>query len=769
MRFSKTGARPCVQPTSLAACAAALFVLCGGPERASAAVATSTTVPAARAVHPLPLDASLRDPAWAAGAIPAPGGFQNLTTRHAGALETSVWLLYDEQNLYVAFRCEQRGTPIVATQTTDDVGFGLDDFVGVGIDASGVGTQAYYFEVTARGVHYEQANENSRYQPRWRAAAGIDGSSWSAVLIVPLNVMRIHAGSPQTWRINFIRNVSAVAEHYTWAYNGVMQDNTIGNGWPNFVDTRYWAAWGGVQVTPAMLHAARPKARAEIYGLGSAGEERDVFQQANQSFATQQIRNVGLDLTYPVTPTINFVGTLNPDFSNVEIDQQTIAPQEFRRVLQEYRPFFAQGAPYINANAAALNSNVVFYSPSIGAFDRGEKMEGTFGKQSFGVLNFRGFDEMSGNAFDDTAYGYKHALQDRTFLYWADGVLAHHSIAGDDITNEFGMAGRNLKTGFVWGLDDSTERGSTTWLPEGIAHNGSGFVDVHKQNYEWNIAYNDITPNYNPIDGFTATSDVRGPSAYTWGSGATPFVKTYTLFLNADRFIDRSGEVHQADFSLALNATFRNGFSINGLGPAVSELRSYAAIDPASTGMNCGDLSLPRSYFTGYPSYECGRTDTFNLMNIPIGYGDGTPTPIDASVAFGRFGYGNVGTNDAGPDFVHLYTISTSRPLARIFSIGAEYDGTVERGIASGNLDSQWLRRISLSALLGHDSSFTLSLRGINGRGGFALPGTNLAAAYHRRFPSGELFVNYGTPAAPYTLQRFIVKYLFRFGAEAGT
>ncbi|HEV2262155.1 MAG TPA: hypothetical protein VGR69_07720, partial [Candidatus Rubrimentiphilum sp.] len=90
--------------------------------------------------------------------------------------------------------------------------------------------------------------------------------------------------------------------------------------------------------------------------------------------------------------------------------------------------------------------------------------------------------------------------------------------------------------------------------------------------------------------------------------------------------------------------------------------------------------------------------------------------------------------------------------------------------ITTGAFDSQWLRRISLGALLGPNENLTFSLRSINGRGGFSPPGLNLAAAYHKRFRSGdELFVNFGTPAAPYTLDRFIMKYLFRVGGDAGT
>ena len=65
----------------------------------------------------------------------------------------------------------------------------------------------------------------------------------------------------------------------------------------------------------------------------------------------------------------------------------------------------------------------------------------------------------------------------------------------------------------------------------------------------------------------------------------------------------------------------------------------------------------------------------------------------------------------------------------------------------------------------------TLALRDINGLGGFApTAGNNLAVAYHQRFANGnELFVNYGTPAAPATLDRLIVKYIFHVGADAGT
>ncbi|HWT04837.1 MAG TPA: hypothetical protein VN224_03700, partial [Xanthomonadales bacterium] len=88
-----------------------------------------------------------------------------------------------------------------------------------------------------------------------------------------------------------------------------------------------------------------------------------------------------------------------------------------------------------------------------------------------------------------------------------------------------------------------------------------------------------------------------------------------------------------------------------------------------------------------------------------------------------------------------------------------------------GLLDSQWLRRVSVGVPIDAESNLSISLRSINGLGGFApQAGTNLAFAYHRRFGNGnEVFLNYGTPAAFTTLHRFVLKLVFHVNGDAGT
>ena len=246
------------------------------------------------------------------------------------------------------------------------------------------------------------------------------------------------------------------------------------------------------------------------------------------------------------------------------------------------------------------------------------------------------------------------------------------------------------------------------------------FVDVHKPNYEVNAGYFDVSPFYDPIDGFTTNSDIHGPQGFFNFDGSTTGIKNWALFIGGDRFLDNSGAVHQADTQIFFNATFKNGFSINGAGAAIGQLRSYGV--PA--GPDCSGPIVSQTSFSGYPCYLDGTTQQFNLSTIPIGYGDGTPRPIDVSYSWGPFG-GNE---------THLFDISTSRPLGRRMTLGLEYSGTYERPLAApGALDSQWLRRVSIGYNLGPESTLTISFRNINGLGGFSTqPGTNVAVGFPR-------------------------------------
>ena len=120
--------------------------------------------------------------------------------------------------------------------------------------------------------------------------------------------------------------------------------------------------------------------------------------------------------------------------------------------------------------------------------------------------------------------------QGGSFIYWSDGVFANHSIAGTDDTVEAGAEARDYSNGMIYFFDHSFENG--TWVPQGHADFTEFFVDRHKNNFEVNAGYLDVSPNYNPIDGYTPNSDIRGPQFETDFQGRTPAIKNYSALLH---------------------------------------------------------------------------------------------------------------------------------------------------------------------------------------------------------------------------------------------
>ena len=706
------------------------------PLHASAAD-RSAQLAAARAASPLALSAALTDARWSTAARVS--GFMDASKHAPADFATSAALLYDDQNLYVAFWCAQP-VPITANEKTDNSGFGTDDYVGIGIDPSGNGEQAYYFEVSPIGTRDQQASESNRYAPHWSAAAAINPTGWTAMLVIPLNVLRLPAGANQSWRLNFVRGVAIGGRQYTWSYSAGMN---IGANFPALVDARYWATLARMHIARARVHL---HPRIELYGLNSSGGDRTQFVAPDGSSFSKNPRVAGVDLAYPVTSTISFVGALNPDFSNVEADQQTIAPQVFRRNLNEYRPFFAQGANFINnaATQLAINDppNQVFYSPSIPTFDRGYKLEGTFGKyQSFGMLDANGINQVTGQAFNDIAFGFKHLLPGKAFGYWTNGVVANHA-DGRDVTVETGVQARDLRTGWLGALFHQQETGSFV-SDASQAQSTYGFIDHQSSNHEALISMRNIGPLYNPIDGFTVIGDLKGPGFFVNEFGAGPRgsgIKNGNVFLFGERYLDRTGAVHRADAGFNANADFNNLFSLHGA-MTTTELRTYDG-----------------NFFTGYPLYRNPNVQPFNNAFIGLGYREQSPQPIGAQFSWGRF----------GDFYLQQWNSNTTIPLRQRYTLALEYDGTHER-FFSGGLDGQWLRKVALGWSIDKDSNLSMALRTISGNGGFANPGTNLSGSYHRHFHGGDLYLNFGTPAADKSVNRFIIKYVLNSGGESNT
>jgi hypothetical protein len=675
------------------------------------------TFPAVKVATPPALDAALTDPAWQTGLKMT--GFFDYTTREPATDETVAYVLYDEHYVYVGVHCAQAGTPLTAVQTVDHAGVSTDDHVSFNLDTAGNGSRVYQFRVNPKGIHDEYSSENARYAPTWTSVSKIfPNGDYNVMMVIPLADIRGNSTPVQQWRFDLVRFIAQTNDEYTWAYDPTQ--TSVGNA-------QNWPFMTGIAIAS---HATRPQPHADIYGLASGGSDHRQFQNGVGAFGDTKPRNVGVDVTYPFTNSLAFVGTLDPDFSNVEQDQTTIAPQEFQRQYNEYRPFFSQGAQYINSlpGVNINSSDLLLYTPAIGIFNHGEKIEGTAGQNSIGLLN------AGGDGFDDAAFGYTFNKTDSSLTAAIEGVQAR-TPGMTDFASGYAIATQNAHSGAFVLAKEQTDRGTYVIDPRQANdfEFGGGFQGASSTVL---FDYKDIGAQYNPALGYVQLNDLRGPQTFGQYNGVGPkngLVKSYSVLGGIDRYVDHSGAARQVDVFENGSVTFKNLLSLS-YGDSTSELG-----------------------FSGFDT-------PFDQQAIGIGYKDGSPSPTDANYSWGPYG---------GVYVQQLYS-STSQQFG-VYSLSLEYDGTVEKAEpysepGTPGLDTQWLRRVSFSRSFGKNTSLAIGLRAINGLGGFAAPGTNLALSFHERFANlDELFVDYGTPAAYKTLHRLIVKFVFHAGGGSGT
>jgi hypothetical protein len=486
----------------------------------------------------------------------------------------------------------------------------------------------------------------------------------------------------------------------------------------NPYSTTYWPTLSNA---PAIARR-KPPPTAQVYGLGSFGRDRHVFEAAAGEFASSRSRFAGVDAKIPVTSGLNFDLTLNPDFSNLENDQQTIAPQEFRYQYSEFRPFFTQGANY-------LPGSEVFYSPSIGIFDHGEKLEGQIGHFGIGLLNVGTF----GSA--DRAYSLGYSAPNQELSVGLSGAEAHR-LYGNDAVWELQVANTNLASHFTVGAGNASESGAFTG---DIARAKRTYVysGITKANYALQAAYYDIGPLYAPIDSFITQSDIRGPQisgSLASTTSATAPVRYISVSGYADRYLDGSGAVREADSGITGSVTFKNLLSVS-LGQSLSSLRAYQ---------------------TAYPFYRGGITYPYDQTSASVSFRSGTPNSGYVSYSWGPYGT------------IYLQQVygSVSHQFTRQLHGELDYGHVSERADFGSN--GQTLRRLTLFGAVSRNESFSLAYRTIQGTGGFSTPGQNFAVGYYRQFSRGHtLQAEIGSPASARTLKRYILKYVLLLGSGA--
>ncbi|MDB5093751.1 MAG: hypothetical protein JWO85_1852 [Candidatus Eremiobacteraeota bacterium] len=690
------------------------LLLVGACGVAHAASATTLAIPTVATAPPL--DPKADAAAWnAAIAATLPWDVQH--QRPASQL-TTAHLATDGANVYVRFDVLQREA-LLAQQRTNDVGDGTDDEVWIDLWPSGSSGFYYQFAATSNGTHYQYSSENTAYAPTWTSFGTSYAGGFTVTMKIPIGIMR--GGGANGWKVQLVRIVRSTGERQIWSH---------GPSQTNGDDVTYAGDLHGL----AVAVASRPKPRVALYTLGALG--------SNASGLTTS--RMGGDFSLPVTATSSVYGTIHPDFSNVEVDQQSISPTAYQRSYSEVRPFFTQGVNYYESfSCSACPSISQLYTPSIPTPRDGYAFEG---KQ--GAVSFAAFDAV-GNGRTDGAAAITARSPDNHWHLTAQTVAANVPGITDhvDTTGISYNDAKHVSAYFNYGTDRGTNALDTSQaqrydLGTYFYTNTFGFAASTRKAGRY----------YEPVDGFVQHADIAGYALYEnkiWLFDKKTGLNSIQLSTFVDRYHDHTGALNQTDNSVMLDVLTQSRIDLQGT-------------------VGSAYLRLDDGVFTPISQNGLAVTWHSGTANDPgsNGFHGSSATPTTISWNTGRFGPGRVDS---------WVRSSTMRAGPRgTLSLEADDTRAYEDG---GATNVQWLERAGYNYATGPNSSLAVGVRRIVGTPPVVdvtqVPSLtrawNLSFAYHRRLPHDELYLAYGDASQLSTLPQFIIKLIHYFGAEKGT
>ncbi len=175
-----------------------------------------------RLTTPPKLDGILDDEAWSGDPLPLDGWRSyNPMRGEAAAEETHVWIGYDTEALYVAFRClDSQPERIRTTISRRDNAFS-DDWVGISLDSSRAGQLAYHLFVNPSGIQMDALQSGSTgedFAPDWvwQSAGHVGADGWSAEIRIPLENIRFRSGADVSMGVLFWRRLSRTGVSSSW-------------------------------------------------------------------------------------------------------------------------------------------------------------------------------------------------------------------------------------------------------------------------------------------------------------------------------------------------------------------------------------------------------------------------------------------------------------------------------------------------------------------------------------------------------------------------
>lgn len=434
-------------------------------------------------------------------------------------VNTRVKVAFDENNLYLAAVMENNGPrKYVSTSLRRDFRGEQNDAIVFVFDTFNDKTNAFQFGVNPYGVQREGLVSNGgtrsedlslAWDNKWFSQAKIFENHWQVEIIIPLSTIRFNEGA-QNWNVNFYRIDSHNGERSTWSPT------------PRNIPI----------ITTAFLRKLifeEPlrKSSANISLIPYvAGRTSRNFLEGTQEDLTPA---VGGDAKIGIGPALNLDLTFNPDFSQVEVDQQVTNLDRFEIFFPERRQFFLENADLFESFGQMRSRP--FFSRRIGvdidsATGQNIQSKILYGARLSGKLNENwrvGLMNMQTATDEDAGVAGKNftvmALQKKVFARSNVGLILvnRESLALDEFQQLFDPTAYNRLIGADYNLNSANGK----WTGKVFYHRTFESVDVEKPysfnaymlftdiHWNWSFSFQDVGKTFNPAVGFVPRVDFK--------------------------------------------------------------------------------------------------------------------------------------------------------------------------------------------------------------------------------------------------------------------
>jgi len=302
---------------------------------------------------PIKIDAVLDEAPWAL-ADPAKDFWQYFPTDDKQAKQqTEIRMLFDDRTLYVGIKVYASGKEYVIPSLRRDFRAGGSDNITLMFDTFNDGTNAFIFGSNPYGVRREillsgggtdLSGFDSSWDTKWIGESKIYEGYYITEWAIPLSAFKYKEGETK-WRFN--------------SYHFDTQDNER-NTWINIPQNQFIfsLAYMGDMIFEKPLGTS--KSPISLIPYVNTGAFKDFENNTNEN-----VFKIGGDAKFTVGNSMNLDLTINPDFSQVEVDQQVTNLTRFSIALPERRQFFVENSDLFGSFGNRRDSRT-FFSRRIG-------------------------------------------------------------------------------------------------------------------------------------------------------------------------------------------------------------------------------------------------------------------------------------------------------------------------------------------------------------------------------------------------------------------